>query len=98
MKFGLSQKDIRQILSVFKKNPHVKEVIIFGSRAMGNYKKGSDVDLAIKGKLNPGELSHLKSVLEEDLPIPYVFDLVEYREIESPELKDHIDTYGKIFT
>ena len=50
MKYGLSDQVITKIIDVFTKFPEVKEVILYGSRAKGNYKRGSDIDLAIKGK------------------------------------------------
>ncbi len=75
--------------------PDVKEAIVFGSRAMGNFKKGSDIDIALKGNLKDNTLIKLQVILDEELPIPYYFDLVDYQHIENQALKLHIDVEGK---
>ena len=49
--FGLLTSDLNFIISLFQKFPSIQEVKIFGSRAKGNFKNGSDVDLSIKGEL-----------------------------------------------
>ena len=49
MKYGLSDQTIKKIIDVFGKFPNVSEVIIYGSRAKGNFKNGSDIDLSFKG-------------------------------------------------
>lgn len=98
MKFGLEQRDIDYINSALSQFPEIEETIIFGSRAMRNYKSGSDIDFAIKGeKLNRRIILRLSSLLEEELPIPYFFDLVDYEKIHSDRLLEHIDKVGQIF-
>jgi len=92
--FGLKDSDIALILSVLQQHPDVKEAIIFGSRAMGNYKSGSDVDIALKGKLNPETLSHITIELNQRLPLPYKFDIVVYEDLPGP-ISEHIDKYGQ---
>lgn len=62
---------------------------------MGNYKNGSDIDLAIKGEEIDWRIQNrLKAILEEELPIPYSFDLTHYDSIKNAELKKHIDDEG----
>lgn len=96
--FGLSQKSIESICGVFKLYPEIEEVIIYGSRAKGNYKPGSDVDLALKGKnIAYYTILEVKYTLEEKLPLPYFFDVVHYNDIGNSDLVDHIDRVGKIF-
>ncbi len=98
MKFGLKQRDIDNITLALKKFPEIEEAIIFGSRAMGNYKKGSDIDLSIKGThITHRTVSSLKSLLEEELPIPFFFDIVDYGKIRSDKLIEHIDRVGVVF-
>ncbi len=95
MNFGLSEKSYNLILETLQKFPEIEKTIIFGSRAMGNYKKGSDVDLAIKGKnVNFDTVLKLHSILEQDLPLPYFFDIVDYKELENENLKEHIEKFG----
>ena len=96
MILGLSAHDQELILKVFPSYSEIKEVIVFGSRAMGNYKDGSDIDLALKGNVSHSTLLQLKDKLEEELPLPYQFDLVVYDQIDSQDLKNHIDTFGKV--
>ncbi len=97
MVFGISEKSLQSIIDALKKFPEVQEAIIFGSRAMGHYKPGSDVDLALKGNITPDTLLKIKTLLDQELPLPYLFDIVDYQAIDNPDFKAHIDQYGKIF-
>ncbi len=45
--FGLSDNNFNCIIKTIELNPKVEKAIIFGSRAMGNYKPGSDIDIAV---------------------------------------------------
>ena len=94
MEFGLNNEDLKKMRDIFERFSTIDKVIIFGSRAMGNYKKGSDVDLAICGNFNNSTLSKVKSLLNEEPPLPYFFDVLAYGEIESKDLLDHIEQYG----
>jgi predicted nucleotidyltransferase len=51
MKFGLSNATLEKFHSVFSKYPEIEEVLIYGSRAKGNYREGSDIDITLKGKM-----------------------------------------------
>ena len=93
---GLSPKELEILKDVFKKFDDIKEVILFGSRALGTHKTASDIDLAIKGKVDINTLSKLKYTLEEDTNLPYFFDVVIYDNLDNLELKKHIDGVGKI--
>lgn len=85
-------------METFAKYPEVEEVIIYGSRAKGNYKKGSDIDLAIKGAKCSASLAWtLQSYINEDLPIPYMVDVIDYNSLDHRELKEHIDRVGVRF-
>ncbi|MGL5035289.1 MAG: nucleotidyltransferase family protein, partial [Microcystaceae cyanobacterium] len=73
----------------------ISEVILFGSRAKGNHKPGSDVDLAVKGdRLKQNTLAQLADYLNEETPLPYFFDLVHYENLENLLLIKHIDRRG----
>lgn len=62
---------------------------------MGNYKKGSDIDIAIFGKeINFNTISRLQTILNQQLPIPYLVDVVHFDTIEHKELQDHITDVG----
>jgi uncharacterized protein len=93
--FGLLKRDIKYITKALKQFDNIEKAIIFGSRAMGNYKSGSDVDIAIVGKnINRHILSQISDLLNEEYPLPYFFDVINYNEINNPELKKHIDIFG----
>jgi type I restriction enzyme, S subunit len=93
MKYGLSDSVIEAIQGVLEKNPRVDKAFIFGSRAKGNFKEGSDIDLALKGDLTAKDILDLNGKLEE-LNLPYKIDLVNYDRINEPALREHVDRVG----
>lgn len=93
--FGLKINEIKLIRSILFSDPAVNEAIIFGSRAMGNFKRGSDIDIAVKGiNINLQTIIRLSNILNEENTMPYFFDLVNYNSIKSNELREHIDRVG----
>ncbi len=95
--FGLLERDIVYIKKAISQFNEIEKVIIFGSRAIGNYKKGSDIDLAIIGKrVTRKTILRLNEDLNEVYPLPYFFDIVHYNSLSNEELKSHIDTQGKL--
>ena len=93
---GIEEKNFRRILGLFSKNQNITEVILFGSRAKGNFRDGSDIDLALKGKsLTSRDLVPIERDYE-DLYFPWKLDLVIYENIENEELKNHIRRVGKV--
>lgn len=95
-KFGLPDKTIEAINNLFASFKEIDKVKIFGSRARGDFKRGSDIDLALFGEINEKLLRHITSELDE-LPTPYKFDVVNYNDIENTALRQNIDNDGKIF-
>lgn len=97
MKFGLDEITIDKINGVFEKNINIDEVIIYGSRAKGNFRNGSDIDITLRGKnISNDVLSKISSDID-DLNTPYMFDISIFATINSPELVDHIIRVGQIF-
>ena len=95
--FGLLETDISLITTQIMKYSTVTQVIIFGSRAKGNYKAGSDIDLALKGDLITYDVvQSINSELNADLPLPYHFDVVNYHTLTNNDLIAHIDRVGLI--
>ncbi len=95
--FGLSLSVTEAIQSVFQNHKEVSEVVLYGSRAKGNYKKGSDIDLSItKGLVDASLLFRLEDELDE-LMLPYKIDLSVYEQIDNERLKEHIDRIGILF-
>ncbi|WP_053406660.1 nucleotidyltransferase domain-containing protein [Persicobacter sp. CCB-QB2] len=93
-KSGLSQKSIHAIREIFEKNVRIQDVVIFGSRAKGSYRPGSDVDVALKGdNLTLNDV--LSAMVDlDDSDLPYLFDVIIYDRINEPALKEHIDRVG----
>jgi predicted nucleotidyltransferase len=94
--FGLTPSDIDLIIKTLRAHPDVEEAIVFGSRAMGNFKPGSDVDIALKGNLGPETCTDIAVELNERLPLPYKFDVLAYPALSDKPLIEHIDHYGKV--
>ena len=97
MKYGLEDHVIQKISAVFTLFPDITEVIIYGSRAKGNYRTGSDIDLSLKGNnLNLNLVNQVCLKLDE-LMLPYTFDISIFDQIENPDFLDHIKRIGQIF-
>jgi len=95
MDFGLRQEDLAEIVMTLQKFSAIEEAIIFGSRAKGNYKKGSDVDIAVKGAgITHDVVLAISFALNEDSAMPYFFDIVHFEGISEKELSDHINRVG----
>jgi uncharacterized protein len=95
MPYGLRESDMAHILSAVAELPEISAVVLFGSRAKGNYQLGSDVDLAILGAgVADKTVMQLADRLNEEMPLPYFFDIVNYGLIESDRLREHIDRVG----
>ena len=96
--FGITRKSYQLILAALQDYQEVEKAVLFGSRAKGNYRKGSDIDLAITGKNVSAVIAlNLKAYLNEVLPIPYYIDVVAYNLLDQPDLKEHIDRVGISF-
>lgn len=92
---GLKEEDLQYIIDNIERFPEIKKAIVFGSRAKGNYKVGSDIDIAIFGeKVTFTSVAQLHFLLEEQGPLPYLIDVVKYEELENDKLKEHIDRVG----
>lgn len=97
MKFGLKNEIIEKINKVFAQYPQVEEAILYGSRAKGNFKNGSDIDLALKGDKLTLSLANKISLKIDDLLLPYSFDISVYSLIDNPDVIDHIKRNGVVF-
>ena len=96
MLFGLPENTIKQMTELFKKYPEIEQVKIYGSRARGDYREGSDIDLACFFKSGRNLSSRLSWELD-DLHTPYLFDVINYRTLANASLKKEIDKQGQIF-
>jgi len=97
MKFGLKEDAIRRMRDVFVCYPDVERVLLYGSRAKGDFKPGSDVDLTLIGDtLDHKQVNRIANELD-DLLFPYTFDLSIFEDITNPALRAHIERVGKVF-
>lgn len=98
MRFGLKDTTIQKIQFVLARYPQVERAILYGSRAKGNYKNGSDIDLTLSGAEDL-TLNVLYRIMDEldDLLLPYTIDLSIYANIRDSDLIDHIKRVGMIF-
>ncbi len=97
MPHGLSQETVDKLRRLFARFEKVEEVILYGSRAKGNFRPGSDVDLTLKGEGLDLQLLNKISRDIDDLLLPYAFDISIFRQIKNQELLDLIDRVGVIF-
>jgi len=93
--FGISDTDLIKIISTIRTFKEIESVILFGSRAIGNFKSGSDIDLALYGKNISQIIFKLSGILENELSLPYQFDLIHITDNTSSELLEHIKKFGK---
>ncbi|MDD4569421.1 MAG: nucleotidyltransferase domain-containing protein [Tepidanaerobacteraceae bacterium] len=98
MSFGISAKSMEMIINALGEKKEIEKASIFGSRSMGNYKNGSDIDIAIYGANITAEmLNEITVELNEKLPLPYYFDIVHYESLKHSGLKEHIDKFSRMF-
>lgn len=95
--YGLDQTVINDLRRVFSKYPSIEKVILYGSRAMGTYRRGSDIDIALFGEnLSNQTIFDIQEEIEA-LYLPYSFDISIWERIENEDLLDHIKRVGKVF-
>ena len=97
MRYGLKESHIKKIQSVFANYSTINRVILYGSRAKGNYQNSSDIDLSLVGEdLDLTTLLKIENELD-DLLLAYNIDLSVYHLIENQDLSDHINRVGTVF-
>ncbi len=96
-KCGLTLSTQEKLNSVFKKYSEIKKVILYGSRAKGNFKNGSDIDLTIFSE--DRKFSGLLKIANEidDLNLPYEVDISLFHHIDNKNLIEHIERVGFVF-
>ncbi|GAB3505485.1 nucleotidyltransferase domain-containing protein [Spirosoma knui] len=96
MRYGLSDAHLLDIVNTIASTPRIQRAVLFGSRAKGNQRPGSDIDIALKGdRLALNDLLAVSVALDE-LGLPFKFDLILYDRISEPALQEHIDRVGKV--
>ena len=98
LRFGLKEVTIEKICGVFAKYPPVEKAVIYGSRARGNYKNGSDIDLTLHGGADLTMNIMYKILVEiDDLLLPYTIDRSIFHTLKDPDFIDHIQRVGLTF-
>jgi predicted nucleotidyltransferase len=93
-KLGLPESTLAQIAGVLERFPEVEQAVLFGSRAKGTHRAGSDIDLALTGAtLDWRVVGRIYGALE-DLPLPYRFSLINHDSSLDPEVAAHIARVG----
>ena len=94
-KFGIKPEYLSIIIQAFRDEETIQQAILFGSRAIGNFKNGSDIDIALKGeRLTQEKITRLSYKLNEETPLPYKFDLLNYHTANNAYLLKEIDDKG----
>lgn len=94
--FGLETMEMDKIIMSIASIDGVDKAVIYGSRAKGNYKPFSDVDISLVGKsLSYSDLLRLHSIID-DLLLPYEIDLNIFDLIQNENLKEHILRCGRV--
>jgi len=93
--FGLPAAAIAALRGVLSQYPQIERAVVYGSRAKGNYRSGSDIDLTLNGpELTFTDLMRIETALD-DLMLPWKIDLSLLSHIDNPDLLDHIARVGK---
>lgn len=95
--FGLSPDQLLQIRRCFQQFPQIHKVVLYGSRATGKYRTGSDIDITLIGRnlTTQNTLYPLEEALD-NLLLPYTFDISIFKALKKPEFIEHILTQGKV--
>ncbi len=98
MKYGLDDKYFDKLISVFPRHPEVESVILYGSRAKGNYKPFSDIDITLKGKTLTRQLLGRIFTEIDDLLLPFFLDISIYSKLTDKGFIEAIDkTWVEIY-
>ncbi|MEY4978799.1 MAG: hypothetical protein RLZZ352_1069 [Pseudomonadota bacterium] len=98
-RFGLSAHTIQQLHRVLMQHPHVQRAVVYGSRAKGNYRPGSDIDLTLHtapdAQIDHRELANILDEIDE-LLLPYTVDLSVFDQLSNADLREHIERVGQV--
>ena len=97
MRFGLSDTVIKELQDVFRRHANIEKVLIFGTRSKGNFRAGSDIDLAVIGHgIDYNQLLTIQCEID-DLEMLYAIDLLDYQKEKGTPIGNHIDRVGQVF-
>ncbi len=94
---GLPESAVEKLRGIFKNYAKIHQVILYGSRAMGTYRPGSDIDLCIEAEsFGLLELLAIENQID-DLLLPWKVDLSLRHKIDNAALLNHIQRVGQTF-
>ncbi len=95
--YGLSEQCRKELTDILSSIPAIEEAVIYGSRARGDYKPTSDIDITLKGKdLTFRDLALLDDKLYYSY-LPYYCDTSIMRDLTNNDLIHNIEQNGKVF-
>ena len=97
MKYGLPESTVEKICAVFSGYPDIERAVLYGSRAKGNFKPASDIDLTLYGAYLTAPLCATIADALDELLLPYEIDLSLFDHLDSSELREHIARVGIVF-
>lgn len=94
-RFGLSSTQLEVITATIADFPQIERAVVFGSRAMGTHKPGSDVDICVFGDaVDPQVVDELSRRLNQETTTAFAIDVLSFSAIENASLRHHIDQVG----
>lgn len=95
--FGLPASAVSELCEVFSRHPAIEQALLYGSRAKGNYRPGSDIDLCLYAPaMSLVEVLRIGAEIDE-LLLPWKVDLTLRHHLDNPALIEHIERVGRIF-
>ena len=88
---GLPPRTLAQIQEVWRRFPQIRWLKLYGSRALGRQRPGSDIDLAFSSE---EDCSAELAAAFEELPTPYLVDVTHWESLRHVGLRDHIARAG----
>lgn len=95
--FGLSEKTMATIRAIYAQFPQIKRVILYGSRAKGTFRTGSDIDMTIVAtpEFDFSLLAKINTLFYNS-SLPYLVDISDFSKLTDPDLLAHIKRCGKV--
>ncbi len=94
--FGLEAEHFGFIVNAIGHYADIDQALIFGSRALGSFKRTSDIDIALKGDLKENTAGSLREFLNNAASFLYNVDVLDFSRLTNEELKKQIESHGKI--
>lgn len=96
--YGLKPEVVLRIQQVFAQFPAISRVVLYGSRAKGNYRPGSDIDITIHTDTDsPSNVLFDVMGALDDLDLIYRFDVSLFAHLDNPDFIAHIERVGVNF-